>query len=94
MDIKKPTRTSLVIQCLRLHPPNAGFNPWSRNETPHATNQIYCSQINKHIEKKKKKEKPTMQDFPSGPEVRVPNAGAWVQFLVRELDAHVTAKTW
>ena len=34
-----------------------------------------------------------MQDFPGGPEVRVPHAGAWVQFLIRELDAQVTTKT-
>ena len=34
-----------------------------------------------------------MQDFPGGPEVRAPHAGAWVQFLIRELGAHVATKT-
>ena len=46
--------TSLVVQWLRLHAPDAGsqFNTWSRNETSHATAKTWHSQINFFKKKK------------------------------------------
>ena len=52
-------------------------------------------QSNKYLKKKERKKNQLFgnQDFPGGPEYYVPNAGAWIQLLVRELDPHVTTKT-
>ena len=52
-------KTSLVVQWLRLHTPNAGdprINPWSENKKPHAATKItktQHSQINTFFKKRK-----------------------------------------
>ena len=49
--------TSLVVQWLRLHAPNAGalgFDPWSEKEIPHAATNTQHSQRKKTKNKKQK----------------------------------------